>query len=90
MGEKKRAARALQPQLPRPATVRLVVAEHDVQRFAQLLELSQGRRFADVAQVPDFVGVLEPRRQLRRITVVGVRDDGDAHHLAVTVPASGT
>ncbi len=57
----------------------LVVADHDVQRHAETLEFDQCRPLAHVAEMPDFVGAGEPLRELRRVAVVRVGDDGNAH-----------
>ena len=90
MSQKKLLAGALQLQLQRPEIVRFIVAEHDVERFAQLLKRGQGRRVAHIAEMPDFIRALQPRRQIQGKPVVGVGEDRDTHHLAATVPASGT
>ncbi len=70
---------ALERQLQRPEVVRLVVAQHHVQRHRELLELRQHARLAHVAEVPDLVRVAQARGQTGRIAVVGVGDDRNAH-----------
>jgi hypothetical protein len=56
----------------RPAKIKIVVAEHDVERLAELLEACKDARRADVAEVPDFVGAGDAREESRREEVVGV------------------
>ena len=72
-------ARALQQQRRRPEVVRLVVAEHHLQRTAQLFKFHQHLRLADIAEVPDLVRPRQPRRQPGRVAVVSVGEHGDAH-----------
>src|SRR5258708_34867375 len=82
--EKKFPPLALEPQLERPEIVPFVVAEHDMERPARVLERHQCGWVAHIPEVPDLVGILQPRRQFRRESVVGVGDDRDAPHLAAT------
>jgi len=62
----------------RPVVV-VVVAEDDVQRFAELLERGENVGRANVAEVPDFVRMGDAGRELRREAVVCVGDYCDAH-----------
>ena len=79
-----------QPEFPWPEGMAFVVAQHDVQRFAQQFQLRERIRLAHVAQVPDLIGLGESLRQAGRHPVVRVGDDGDADHLAAVAGASGT
>src|SRR5688572_3866683 len=90
MGEEETMPFALQAALQRPERVILVVAEHHVDRPAQGEQRIEDRRFAYVAQVPDLVRLRHPLRQARRQKIVGVGDDGDAHHFPTIDAASGT
>ena len=70
--QKKTHAFALQRQLQRPKRFPLVVAQHDVQGLPELLEFHERLGLAHVAEMPDLVRVLQTRRQIFRVFVVGV------------------
>lgn len=78
--EKKAPVIPLQYQGQRPEIVRFVISQDNVQRFAQLFELGQRFRIAYVAEMPDFISRLQPVGQTRRITVVGIGDNGNFQH----------
>src|SRR3569833_891385 len=60
-------------------TPTVVVAEYDVQRRPELLELHQCRRIANIAEVPNFIRVFQSFGQARWKAIGCVRDDGDPH-----------
>ncbi len=78
MHEVKTHALTLEIQGQRPR-VRIAIAGDDREGALQFFERAERRRRTDVAEVPDFIRLTEPSRQVRRIPVVRVRNDGDPH-----------
>ena len=79
MREKKMHPLTLQFQGHGPARVTVAVAQDDAQRRTQLLELGERRRIAHIAEMPDLIRPAQPPRQRRRVAVMGIGKNRDAH-----------
>ena len=66
-------------ELEGPGGVPVVIARDDLQGRAELFEFDQRFRLADISEMPDLVRRAKQARQARRVTVVGIGKDGDAH-----------
>ena len=79
MQEVKGAPGTLQQKAVRGESARVAIAADGLKRGTDGTQFAQDFRSANVAEVPDFVGFGQQRRQGRREAVVGVGKDGDAH-----------
>lgn len=70
---------AFEPQHERPAGMIVIVAQHDAQRRAELLDLHQRLRRANITEMPDLVSTGQEPWKFRRVAVVRVSKDCDAH-----------
>ena len=83
--EMKTMPEALQLQTHRPVGLVILIPADDKNLGPQILDGFQRPLFANIAEVPDLIGLPDGVEQRRRKTVVGIRDDGDAKragHLA--------
>jgi hypothetical protein len=90
VNEEKNQACPLQPKLAWPEIVGLVVAQDDLQRFAQRFKSKKGGRLTHISQVPDFVSCSQPLRKTGRIFIMGIGNDRDAHRLVDYCEATAT
>lgn len=58
---------------------RIAISADGMERRTDGAQFAQNLRRADVAEVPDFIGFGQKRRQRGRQVVMGVGNDGDAH-----------
>jgi hypothetical protein len=63
----------------RPFEMRIAISQNDVQRDAEAGKFVERFGRADVAKVPKLIGAAEQRRKTRRISIVRVRKNRDAH-----------
>ena len=81
MDEPGTEAGALQIESQRPVEVGVAVAANDLHGRADGAQALEERRFADVAEMPDFIGGGDLCADFLRQVVVRVGEDGDAHGL---------
>lgn len=69
---------SLQIEGERPRII-VTIASHHPQGRPHLLKLHQRSRGANVAQMPDLIGLFQSGRQIIRVFVVSIGKNGDAH-----------